>query len=205
MNISYPKREYEYLIKTSKWNIFLKYQQSNAIWTIEFLNKNPDDQLNELMNVLLRWEFKYYLPKKWYWTKKQYYVKCKIRETEILTEVISKKWEEVLKMIWDTLHKKYKSVFDWVQIPNSNRKTLFSSNLMALCKEYNVPWPEVLLRDYTLEQIERMTDWMIVSFNEYTKEWKRTNDVALSSKEENKLDKDSIDNIKKFRERMQKK
>lgn len=204
MNISYPKRDYELLIQTSKWNLFLKYKQSNALWTIEFLNKTPGEQVDEIIDLLKQWQYQYFIPKKWYTSRKKHYKACKIRELQILNEILEKKGEEVIKKIWETLHKKHKSIFDWINIPNSKRKTLFSSNLMTLCKEYNISWPKQLLNDYTMEQIERMFDWMLLHYNEYTKEWQACNDIALS-KTGSKLEDSEINKIKEFRKQMQKK
>lgn len=204
MNISYPKRDYELFIQTSKWNLFLKYQQSNALWTIEFLNKTPGEQVDEIIDLLRQWQYQYFMPKKWYISNKKHYWYCKIRELQILNEILQNKWQEIIDNIKDTLHKKYISVFENVNIPNAKRKTLFSSNIMALCKEYNIPWPEILLKDYTMEQIEWMFDGMLLHYNEHTKEWQASNDIALS-KTGGKLEESEINKIKNFREQMQKK
>ena len=205
MNIEYPQRDYELLIQTSKWNIFLKYKQCMAIETIEFLKKSYEERMQDIINLLMEWEFRFYLPKRWYWSNKKYYEVVELRKKEIILEILKDKGEEVINKLTSTLHKKYESLYEDVKTPNSNRKSIFSSNLMSICKKYNISWPKHLLNEYTMEQIERMADWLVFFYNEYTEEGKQCNNKVLQKLSKEEIKDEDIDKIKRFREKMQKK
>jgi hypothetical protein len=89
--------------------------------------------------------------------------------------------EKVTEII-DTKFRQHKSIFTWI-IPKSKTKSLYSSQVRNICKEFNIKWPEELFNIYTLEQYEWMIDWLIFDWNSQDKKTQHFNNEALSDKE----------------------
>jgi len=84
--------------------------------------------------------------------------------------------------IFDTIIKTYhKWVFDKKEEKKPSgkwRKSIFSANLVYLSEKLNIH-PKQLLQEYTIEQMNYMSEWLIFNANEGSKEGQKENDKRL--------------------------
>jgi hypothetical protein len=77
--------------------------------------------------------------------------------------------------------------------------------LMTICSEYNINWPDELLKNYTYEQIGYMYDGIRFRSYEMDKKTRYINDKAMFTKKWWLSEKETtlLDKLKKWRELLQ--
>lgn len=163
------------------WKILfiLSYKQAKLREYFEFLDKSEEEKQKELY-LILRKNLKYSFLEKIYLLFNKNYI-WKIEKSLEL--------REVLLWIMQNRFRVYQSIFTWVKViwekKDDSWPVIESAWLSWICKTYNIS-PTDLMNNYTLEQYFWFMDWIKFLNNDYSKEWKLMNNLALTDPEEKK-------------------
>lgn len=130
------------------------------------------------------------------------FLKTKISVTE--KDIINIWLEQIEKFFKIYLDTACKSFFKKNIIVNKDNISTFESYLTFLSKEINLD-PLSILKKYTPEQLEIITDWVIFNLNEQTKEWRKNNKIKALKKQNSKdieQNKKDLEEIKASREKL---
>jgi len=155
MYYDYPvTRKFSTPIHTPMGGCILKYEQNT---------------IKDTMIMMNNYSVKWYLEQRLEWFL--------IDSLEVLLEKESKQKYIAFLMdnptlvfdrVWNNLNRNHETIYKNVRIrdeDSSDDKMLLSSTMMYVCKEYGISWPKDLLDWYTLEQYERMVEW--IRFSNY--------------------------------------
>ena len=136
-----------------KKKITMRYEQASAEETIHFMNQNSNEKVIERVIKFVKKHSDY---------KNSYY------------RYIIGNFDGIFDTIIKTYHK---WVFDKQEKKPSKkwRKSIFSANLVYLSEKLNIH-PKKLLQEYTMEQMNYLSEWLIFNANEWSKEGQREND-----------------------------
>lgn len=160
-----------------KKKITMRYKQASAEETIQFINQDWNEKI-------IAWVVEFMKKYSDYREKDYRYVVGNFDK------------------IFDTILKTYhKWVFNKEEIKNSGgsmmekktRKSTFWANLVYLSEKLNVH-PKLLLQEYTMEQMNWLSEWLIFNSNEASKDGQRINDRLTRDK----TDMTKEDIMKKF-------
>lgn len=187
--------------------IDIEIKQATAKESIEFYWKELNEQIKDIVELIESGNLALYRDKKRYESRRRYELN-KIKETQkIITLLLINNADKIYTDIVKIRHPIYKSIFDGIQIPKSkdwNRKSIFNLDLMTICTEYNINWPEELLNNYTYEQIGYMYDGIRFRSYEMDKKTWYINDKANFTKKWWLSEKDNIllEKLKEWRKKI---
>ena len=169
------RRKFLYIPYTK--TILLKFEQAKLIDTIEFMESIKWNRVNIVIWLLN-------------FIKK--HSKTKISEKD--KDYIMMYADEIITQIKQTF---FEWCFWWKD--NNQENSPFSSYITLLSEKLNTS-PIELITNYTPNQLERLTEWIVWNANEWTKEWQRKNrlwNIQQRAKNRTDEDKEKIDNILK--------
>lgn len=163
----------------------LHLKQATIQEFLEFQDKSQENQL-ELLSVELMSMYKYSLIEKLIKFFKPQYIPSKLIKLQILLLQKDKEGNYMDKILIEIVEYRYwwTSIYDWVKLLDikwswENRPVFPWKSMKNICKAWNIPWPKVLLNEYTMEQYVFMQDTEIFDWFEQDKEWKINNDRAM--------------------------
>ena len=188
--------------------IDIEIQQATAKEIMEFYNKDIQWQIKDISDLLENWKLAIYRDKKIRESRRSYELNKYKHTQEIILLLLVNNADKIYSDIVKIKHPTYKSIFDGIQIPKSkdgNRKSIFNLDLMTICSEYNINWPDELLKNYTYEQIGYMYDGIRFRSYEMDKKTRYINDKAMFTKKWWLSEKETtlLDKLKKWRELLQ--
>jgi len=167
MYYDYPfRRTYETAISTKYGSCFLRYYE-NMMWEAMLMVDNFAD-----MKYIIQWYTKFIDEHAVYGDIKDD-VKARIR-----SELINNPNELVMKTR-ENLNPHWESIYSGISTPSGSRKSIFGVDMLTICKEFNIKWPNDLLENYTLAQYEWMTDAIVFAAYEADKKTRGINNKAL--------------------------
>jgi len=145
-----------------KKKITMKYQQATAEETIQFMNKDKDWKVIDWMISFLKKHSDY--------SKSDY-------------NAIVWNFDNILSLILKTYHKWVFNKEEKQTKTNSNpkiwgkkpRPSTFWANIVYLSEKLSIH-PKQLLQEYTMEQMDYMSSWLVFNANETTEKWQKEND-----------------------------
>lgn len=92
--------------------------------------------------------------------------------------------------------------FFWVKLNNSSSESIatFSSFLCFLSEKIHLH-PLWILKEYTPEQLEEISEWIIFNLNEQTKEWRQKNRIKHLQKQNKWSKKENDEDLKYIQEK----
>jgi len=176
---NYPaKKTYQqdFILKGKKTShlFTLTYEQATLWEYFEFYWKTPQEQFNELLEIVKSQIPYTFLEKilkkifKWYQTK--------------IEKLID--YDKLVINIMNNRFRTYDSIFSKVKVKGKKwDKWLLSVSLLKVCKHYSTSLSD-LLNNFTLEQFFWLLDWVVYNQNSQYKEWQTMNKEALTDKKE---------------------
>jgi len=200
------RKIYIYRINIETNVIDVEITQAMAKESIEFRWKDINWQIKDVVELLEQWKLALYRNKKLLETRRHHELSKHKQTQEILALLVINNADKIYSDIIKLRHPIYKSIFDGIESPKwDSRKSIFNLDLMTICTEYNINWPDELLNNYTYEQIGYMYDGIRFRDNEMNKKTRYVNDKAIFTKKGGLQEKDKklLDKLKKGRKLLQ--
>ena len=178
------RKKYIIRIKTWHFHVYdIEFMQATAKETLEFQDVDQNRLVPYMIDFIERhkklsdtYNGKSFLRRLYFGKEKKHHGDIVIAQNiqTIMTDIIYKR------------HKKHESIYKWIQKQPEKwekigRKWLFWSTLASICKEFNINGVNQLLDEYTMEQIEWMSDMLTFGAYEMTDNGRSANDKLFNN------------------------
>lgn len=167
MYYDYPfRKSYETAISTKYGSCFLRYSE-NMMWEAMLMV-----DWFENLDYIVEWY------RKFIDAHTDYGAVNDMKKWLIRSELIENP-QLLVEKTRANLNPHRETIYKWIALPSNGRKSIFWLDMLTICKEFNIAWPNDLLENYTLAQYERMTDAIVFASFESDKKTRGINTKAL--------------------------
>lgn len=196
MYLNYPiRKDFVLPFITTKGKIIIKYKQATIEDQIILSSQTNEWVTNSILELINDAEF-IFDRKKWAF-EPEFLYKKKIQFDKIqMLKELNSNFPIIIKSIIDTKYRKHKSLFSFLTADSWARKSIFNADVSVICEKFNIRWPNELISNYTLEQLEWLNDWLMFISHEYNDKDKVKNDRIFKWD----LKSNDLDKLRKFRD-----